>query len=82
MSGVTSTGRRGTGIDMQPNMTTGAAEGQMDALRFVVRMLALAAAFMAARYLAPHLISGIAVYVAVALCALAMFGAVVGVIRG
>ncbi len=67
---------------MVPNMTKGQPEGQMASMRFVLIMLGTALGFMVARWLIPHFIDGVAVYTAVALCALAMLGAVVGVIRG
>ena len=54
----------------------------MDAFRFVILMLTTAAGFMAARWLVPHFIDGMAYYVAVALAGIAMCGAVLGVIRG
>ncbi len=54
----------------------------MATIRFVLIMLAMAGAFMAVRWMIPHFIDGVSVYVAVALCGIAMFAAVVGVVRG
>ncbi len=54
----------------------------MRAIQFVLLMLGFAAAFMAARYLVPHQIDGVAVYVAVVLVGLAAVGAVVGLVTG
>jgi hypothetical protein len=54
----------------------------MNPLSFVITMLLCAAAFMGARALMPHLIDGMAVYVAITLCTIAMLGAVVGLVRG
>jgi hypothetical protein len=57
-------------------------EVAMRAIQFVLLMLGFAAAFMAARYLVPHQIDGVAVYVAVVLVGLAAVGAVVGLVTG
>ena len=62
-------------------MAAAPPEDQMGSIRFVLLMLGLAACFMAARYAVPHLISGVAYYVAVALCTLGLCGAVIGLLR-